>query len=459
MYLVALIITILFLLIINILAFKRNLISPPVVVCAVFFISALCSVYNYKYWGFTIHENTYLTIIYGLVLFGAVSFFTEIAYKNCHRNPKLPSNKKLMIISVSKSKIFIFIGLSVVFSLWYAFEIIKIAKRYGYVSSLSDITSIYRSVSSYGVLSVENDINFICKQLYKFVPAMSYVSLYIFFNNIIASGKIKGQVIYLIPCAVYLIFSLISAGRYQMIRILSAAIFMYYILNFKNSNGTASIGLKFILKCILALIVFCGFFVISRELVGRKADKDPIYYITFYAGGSIPLLDSFLQYPPIKSDIWGKETFYSINSFIGRYFGVDRLQYITHHEFRSSPTGMSMGNVYTVFRRMLYDFGYAGMTILYSFCSFFYTWVYNKIKSKPLKNDIDLSVIFYSYISFGLTMQFYEESFYTNVISVGTAVTFIMIYFCKLFLINISWNGINLKKYNPGNKLNNNSFN
>lgn len=438
MYLMSLIFSILFLLLLNIFAFKKDLISPSVVVCAVFFISSLCSAYNYKYWGFKIHENTYLTIVYGLLLFSVVSFLTEIILHECKIKSNIKPVNELKIINISRIKIYIFIGLCVLFSMWYAFEIIRVARRYGFVSSLSDITGIYRSVSSYGFLSVEDDINFMCKQLYKFVPAMSYVTLYVFFNNSIVMGKFKDNIIFLIPSIVYFLFSLISGGRYQIIRVVSAAIFMYYILYMKNSNWRSNIRLSFIFKCMCVLLCFCVFFVLTRELVGRKADKDPVYYITFYAGGSIPLFDSFLQYPPTKSTIWGKETFYSINSFIGRYFDIPELQYITHHEFRLAPTGKSMGNVYTVFRRMIYDFGYVGMTILYSVCAFIYTFLYNKIKFKRINPNIDLGIIFYSYISFGLTMQFYEEAFFTSIMSIGTIVTFLMIYFCKVFLINVS---------------------
>lgn len=441
MYLYLLLFTILTLLIGNFLLFNRDLLAPPVIVCAVFLISCICSIYNYQFWQFTIHQNTYLTIVYGLVLFSIASFAADNLFKALYPPVKRMSGIRsgLQIIKVSHMKLAIVNIITFAISIWYAMEIIKIAGRYGYMSSISDITSIYRRVAAYGLLSNEEDINMICRQLYKMVVALSYVSLYIFINNVIVSKKIKKNIHVLIPCIIYMIMSLISAGRYQLIKVVSAAIFLYYILYMKHTDYKSRIGIKFLIRCLEVLVIFCIVFFKLGNIVGRDVNKDPLYYITSYAGGSIPLLDSFLQYPPVKSNIFGKESFYSINNFIGRYFKINKLQYITHHEFRTAPTGINMGNVYTVFRRMIYDFGYSGMTVLYSFCAVFYTVIYNKIKLKPISGKVELGIIFYSYISFGLTMQFYEDAFYSSIISVNTLATFIMIYVCKILFVNVTW--------------------
>lgn len=442
MYLFLLIISLLALLCLNIVVFSNDLLSPSVVVCGVFLLSSLCSWYNVQYWKFNLQKETYTTIICGLTLFSIISLITSLICNKFMKKDSVLDCYKLNKIVISNFKLYILIIAVFFLSLWYAVEIFRIAIRYGYVSSISDMTSIYRRVSSYGVLSVEDSINFICKQLYKFVPAIAHIFVYIFINNTIVSGKIKGQLRYLLPCILYILFSLLSGGRMQVLRLFSAALFMYYILYMKNNGnhlGKIRTSIKFLFIALIGLIVFCIFFFLVKELVGRKSDKDLLYYITFYAGGSIPLLDSFLKDPPPPSNIWGKETFFAINSFIGRYFNIKELQYIVHHEFRSAPTGVNMGNVYTVFRRLIYDFGYGGMMFGYSLCSIIYTVAYKKIKHRHIKSKIDLGILYYCYISFGLTMQFYEESFYVNVISVGTALTFGLIYLCKFFLIKVSY--------------------
>lgn len=437
-FLYLLIISIGLLLLLNIILFQRDLISPPIVVCAVFFLSSLCSLYNQKYWNFDLQIQTYCTIVYGLFLFSFFSFATQQIFKKVHNTYEVKTSGS-QIIHIENYKLTCSILFVMIISIWYAFEIIRIAKRYGVVSSISSITSIYRRISSYGVLSVDDSVNFICKQLYKLVSAISYVNLYIFFNNTIITKKIKSNIKFLIPCIIYLMFSLISASRNFIINAISCMIFMYYILYYKIKFKKKNISFKFVISCFASLFAFCCVFFFTRELVGRSSNSDPIYYITSYAGGSIPLLDSFLQNPPAKSSIWGKETFYSINSFIGRYFNIEKLQYITHHEFRNAPSGMSMGNVYTVFRRMLYDFGYTGMSFLYSICAIIYTYIYAKIKYCINLKHVDLRVIFYSYISFGLTMQFYEESFYANIFSTSTLITFFLIYCYRFFLLRIKF--------------------
>ncbi len=435
MLLYLMLITVLALLALNIFFFKKDLLSPPVIVCAVFTVSILCAVYCNKYWNFEIHFETYALVCGGLAIFSAASLFTELIF---NQNKKITnSNSELSVIGFPPLKNIILIVLTLISSIWYAYEIISVSKKYGYVSTISQVTSIYRAAASYGVISIENDVNVFCKAFFKLCQSISYLSLYIFINNIIVTKKVVKQIKYIIPCIIYMFFSLFSAGRYQIIRLVSAAIFLYYILYVKHNGGFKN-QYKFIIRCFLIFIAFCVFFVLSREIVGRASNSDPVYYIAFYAGGSIPLLDSFLINPPLPSDIWGKETFYAINAFLGRYFGIKELQYITHHEFRYSLTGINMGNVYTVFRRIIYDFGYTGVIILYPLCAIFYTIFYNKIKASNVNTKIDLRILTYAFISFGLTMQFYEEAFYSSVISVNTLTVLIMVFLLKWFLMDTS---------------------
>lgn len=163
-----------------------------------------------------------------------------------------------------------------------------------------------------------------------------------------------------------------------------------------------------------------------------------MYYICCYIGGSIHLLDDFIKKPIDGSQIWGKETFYSIIRFIGQRFNIKDWIYISHLEFRYS-NGLNVGNIYTAFRKYIYDFGYFGVIWCTALVSFIYNQIYYTIKySKKRSVLYDISIIFFGYIAYG---YFYMSIQDANIISAilliqhTIIIAYIFMLVCLLFEI------------------------
>lgn len=280
----------------------------------------------------------------------------------------------------------------------------------------------YRDISSYGILNEDELMPRIITWGYLFITSTGFVWIYILINNILVSKKVN--LLLYVECALCFLLSLLSAGRIQLIQYVVAMVSIYYILFNRKSGWKVNIGFKIIMKIIIGICLILSLFSGLRSFVGRTSKQDPISYVTTYVGGSINLLDMFLQDKPTKSDIWGKETFYEVNKFIGRKLDKPNLIYVGHKEFRYA-NGVSIGNVYTAFRNYIYDFGYIGFVFLTMISSLVFSVIYNILKRKKINQGIDTLLLMYSYLVYSVFLIFYADYFFEMSLSIATLKVFI----------------------------------
>jgi oligosaccharide repeat unit polymerase len=209
---------------------------------------------------------------------------------------------------------------------------------------------------------------------------------------------------------------------------------MYWILWHRRHGWRRRLHLGYLLL-VLALGVG-GVFAFSglRELVGRTNSQDAISYVTQYGGGSIELFDQFLQSPPAPSEVWGKETFRSALSLLGRWFGIKEFVYSWQLEFRSAR-GLAIGNVYTAFRYWIYDFGYAGWALILTFYAVFYGVFYHRVKYATEYQSFDSALVVYAFLVNGLTMISIQDMLLTQYLNLGTIFMLICIRFFGWLLV------------------------
>ena len=184
---------------------------------------------------------------------------------------------------------------------------------------------------------------------------------------------------------------------------------------YSNKNGTL-LG-KNLIKIAIIMLIVLYLFSFTRTLVGRTSKDNFIDYISRYFGGSIQLFDMYLENPTPKSNIWGKETFFGINKFLSQ-IGVINANYTLHLEFRSS-NGVSLGNVYTSFRRMIQDFGVSGLIILNFLFGIIMTCYYNFIKNSKSIDKISLKYIFYFMILHSVVLTPFSDFFFSTILSIN----------------------------------------
>lgn len=427
---------------------NQEIMHPAVIVCCVFVFSTICAIYNIDSWNIDLHMNTYFTIIGGVAVF---IFFAMVAEKfkiiifkknSMTLNEAIVPKKNFResnFIHVKYYKTFLTIAIGFVTIIWHFIWVKNVASQNGGIGNLSDIMYNFRMASSYDVLDSSLDKPFLLGKIGTITMIMGYFYLYIFIYNKLENIKFKKNVLNIFPVIFLCIDNILEAARGGLLNLIASALIIYYFLWQRKNGLKKKNNFKFMLKILLLLVLVLLAFSSLREIVGRTNDSSAINYITVYAGGSIQLLDMFLQDPHITSTLWGKETFYHVYEYIGNKFGISDFVYIAHLEFRQS-NGVGIGNVYTALRSYIYDFGYLGMVVLVAICSLFYTKFYKKIKDKLRINEtkLDFRILIYSYIAPALFMFSIAERAYSTIIFPGNITILIMALIIKYFLLDIN---------------------
>ena len=230
----------------------------------------------------------------------------------------------------------------------------------------------------------------------------------------VVAGIMLSQTLNLGVVALATLVSLLTGGRFSAMTALVAAFVLWYML---GPDGPRALRpgrmVRAALVALGALYLFYG----VRVFVGRQSEQGMLEYITHYAGGSLPGLDLYFKDPPPPSDIWGKETFYSLNQGLRKLGLLEIPYYLVHHEFRRSGGG-SIGNVYTALRDYHYDFGLAGMYLLHIVFVLFFSVFYEYQKRR--RSDLGLIVLAMMY--YALAFYMISNFFYANLVSFGFAI-------------------------------------
>ncbi|MTW25656.1 oligosaccharide repeat unit polymerase, partial [Streptococcus pneumoniae] len=108
----------------------------------------------------------------------------------------------------------------------------------------------------------------------------------------------------------------------------------------------------------VGLIAGIPTFYYSLFLSGRSTTRTVFESISTYLGGSIQHFNQYIQNPIGVAEVFGDESFVAIMNILGN-LGFVNYNSTVHLEFRQ--LGITMGNVYTFFRRPWHDFGLVGM--------------------------------------------------------------------------------------------------
>lgn len=433
-----LLLTLIILLLISFVIFKKDIMAPAFILCATFILSTLFTIYNIDTWSINLQWSTYKIVISGVCIFIIVAFTFNTFFDFIKKKPNKVLNLDSSIdvkykeIRVQNYKLIFFIVFALLVSLLYVREVMQIAEAYG-GGTWTEKMKIYRDNVSYGILDEDESIPVLINQSYQAVTLMGFIFIYIAINNYLVNKKISKLL--LITIIVAFASSFLSAGRLDLVRYPVAALTIYYVLWNRQFSWKKHIGFKFIVKALLLMLLIFVAFVLLKGVVGRIDDRDPFYYISYYLGGPIYNLDLFLKNPPPFSNIWGKETFFGINNFLGGILNNSDLRYIVHKEFRFS-NGLSTGNVYTLFRSYIYDFGYSGLLILTSTFSAIFAIFYNMVKIKKNNGNFDFSLLVYSYLVFCVYTAFFADYLFASFFSVRFVKILIIFIITKWFFVD-----------------------
>lgn len=424
------------------LLFDRDIFHPACLLCLSFLVGVSCTIYNIDTWGVKLHWNTYGIICGGLLAFIFSSYTVHLL--KYAKNKKLETysgqisleQSKLRYIEVQSWKYVAIAILLIVFAIYYFLQVRNLVADHGYsVGSWNEIMHGYRNLVSF---QRETSLNKITLWSFQFLYVLGITILYIAIQNYIVAKKIDKLAV---PCIIESVaLSLLDANRLNLIRFAVGGIFAYILISKKYFGKQYKLGFKTIFRILQIIVGVLIAFVVVKRIVGRQDTmNDPIYYLTYYLGGGIWNLDMYLQNPTMQT-AWGEETFPAIISFFGNLFGDRSLNFVTQKEYRSS-NGMNTGNIYTIFRSLIHDFGVSGMLLLTCIVGIIYTLLYygtfSGRKHKHTGAILEFTVFIWMYVAVFLCLGSYADYLTTNLFSFDIIQVILYFLVQRYFLCNL----------------------
>ena len=240
----------------------------------------------------------------------------------------------------------------------------------------------------------------------------SILFLYALIHNFCFKVCKKKDIFYLLIVSFWPLYSILSSNRLDLLFLMAIFIYLlYFFFNMKNGKPVMVRRRIFKLGSKL-LIVFFIFFILLTIFMGRRntfADIHVQDYLTKYISAGIRNFDLFVK-EPHDTDGWGKETFPSIYRFIYTHFGYGEY-YKVPLEFRKIK-GISLGNIYTGFRRYYSDFGVFGLMVIPFILGLLMNSLYYKAKKLCKNNMLGFEILLFAYLSRCLFLMPIEDQFF-----------------------------------------------
>lgn len=415
-------------------SFKGDLASPSIITLSLFIVSTVCYCFNLSIWYNSFGFKAYSLIsISFLIMILSEKFISLIKFENkestIHSAEKQYNNSLIYIEYPFNRIIFAFLTILVIF---YCYRVYQSGVSMGGTGLLA-IGTYKESGEKEGILRLIANI----------IRLSSYVFAFIFANNVfLCKQKIKYNLQAFMVVFYRLIMTFFSGNRIGIFTFSVSVFVMIYTLLNNDPSGKKIEVKKIIKKGAVFVLVFIGFFYVSRNVVkGRNETTTFSYYITYYCGSPLALFGQIVNDPSICHTpfvgYFGEKTFMEMYNDL-YHWGIvseppaDRLM-IPVGDI-SSHIG-NCGNEYTIFAGPYIDFGYFGTIIFIAlFYGLFSTIYYSKIKGQVQSVSKCIYCSIYCFMFSMITLSFYQDTIrdYCRVIYVFYYAYIFM--FCKFFV-------------------------
>lgn len=386
--------------------FKRDFTAPAVLITLGFVISLLCCCIYADEWNFSDYR-LFWVIISGLSGFILACWLAFVFVKKRKTKSCKITNMKISTVDevdISNIKLTIYLGIQLVFILFQIYDLYRNSRG----GSLAYAIGYYYSMNSSGTLEYKSQVLNIAGIL--IMPA-NYIILYVLARKITHRRKV--DVLLILNVGVSIVSSLLSGTRTTLFMYAISFSVMFIIQKQRVTKKKMNINLKNIIKFFivfyLAIVVFSSLF----SLQGRTiSDLTMVDLIANYLGAPIKNLELF-----IKDNITnngkpaGSATFMNTYTWLNELIGKQIFDLPNLYKYRWNK-GKILGNVYTQFMPLYYDYGIVGVFFVMFILGFFCQKIYNKVKMQADNNRIDYRLILYSYTAFAIVFCFFSNKFF-----------------------------------------------
>lgn len=409
-----------------------DILSPSVIMTAVFTVSSMVTILHVSLWKIEYSQKTMIVLLLGLgttvIADISAKLISVIVTSKLNKNQSLLQKKTMFSRAcLQRGKINFLITLGVIGVVLFYFNITRITG-----TSFIDIVgtlSRYRTLQV-GNASVEDKASIFIVFLNRFLRAGSYISIFIYFyekaiqTKLLRSFKLNR---FLIPATYLICMCILNSSRGELIKLVTFAFAANYIGKCRSSGWRQKIGGKYIIKAVKIFVPFVFSFYGLAILMNRKPKENILDYLSSYIGGSIQHINQYISDPcyGVKK-IGGNETFAGMQSLLLR-LGIINEMNTTHMEFRWLGKVVH-GNIYTFFRRPLHDFGIIGMCVFTFIIVFSFGIIYHIfVKKAKTLDEGTKSAILYCYLLPWLTMASIEQ-LSVSYFSIGTFVEIVFLF-------------------------------
>lgn len=262
------------------------------------------------------------------------------------------------------------------------------------------------------------NLPFVARQLISLIKASGYWFSFIVANNYLASKRIPW--LQIMPIVNSVVCVSLNGSRGDAACILLSMVAFIILIDYRNNKHNRKIKVKKIILAILTggIVIWC--FPRVGDLLGRTTNIVPSDYVAAYIGAEIKNLDIFLSNTkvPVNSGTWGSHVFQAFQKTLSKYFGFSIRRSSVSFGF-NRVNGHFLGNVYTIFFDLLYDFGYVGNFLIIIILAFLNQKIFDCAEKKAIKKSIPITIILYGYMFPLILFSFFSWWFGNSVISTG----------------------------------------
>jgi len=422
---------------------EGDYLSPGPIFCLVFLASEIMCVIGQNAFKIKLHGITMLVLLLGFAVFTAVTYYLSIRQKRGLRpissyevgSPE--THTKPIRIHPIWVWLLILIEIITVISFMKYLRALMVAYNV-FPGTLSERIELYDKCTKF-MPKLYNRLNVTLPMVYRvgnpITNAGAYILLFVIVYNFSAERKVK--ISHVIAVGLMCVLIVLNGSRSPLFRVLTMAFILFYVLEVRNGKlrrGDPKL-LKWIIVIMIAAVIA---FLVLLVVMGRadsEEEKDYFKYLFTYFGAPLVNLDTFLTHkrPDYGHQIIGSQTFRTLYNYIGKLLGIDYLRYGNIYKFAFSKNKIEIGNVYTFYYPILYDFGIFGVLPFTGFMAWYYEKTYRKVTDpQRSKKKFDFSLYVFAYLFNDLAMSFFSCRFYETI---GDAPFLKLVLFSWIFVL------------------------
>jgi len=406
------------------LAMDKDIISPAFLFTAPFCVAVIFAALYRKKWDLNIHLNTMLVLLLGCFLFVLTCFIVHYTVgKNIRKRIRngmiesvYESSNTVVPIKIEAWKIVLFIVIQLISVYIVSMDMRRVVGKYGISGDFTNIMYYFREYHMHSDYDVA--LSSIASNLRLFSIAGCYIWIYVLLNNFLCKKHKSNSILLIVSIVLGVINSIVLGARGEAIQLFVAVVVLYFFLQKKYNHWKAKVNFKqiFLITIMIGSIIFA--FKFSGELLGRNTSTiSAVDEVAKYFGAEIKNLDIYLEGHVKGTQISGSQTFGVILGWIDNKLGLDwNIETVLPF---NKVNGISLGNVYTIFYPLIYDFGYLGIFILIPIIACFSQLLYEYALLEKSNKLINLRIIVNSYVLFLVVFSFFGERFFSYILNIS----------------------------------------